>query len=146
MSCFSYVRSGAPLTGDLIQICLSVLSENSGLQNEQFSGAEICAICTVLWGDLSNDVADATKEELDAVKGELRSNQTKRWEAIYMLKHIFASAKLPWMLKRHAINFLFCIMEGVEFLEHNDEPLDYSVYMPRLYTALQVLSTGSWFS
>lgn len=97
---------------------------------------------TVLWRDLSNDVADATKEELDAVKGELRSNQTKRWEAIYMLKHIFASAKLPWVLKRHAINFLFCIMEGVEFLEHNDEPLDYSVYMPRLYTALQVLSTG----
>ncbi|PWA79684.1 YAP-binding/ALF4/Glomulin [Artemisia annua] len=91
----------------------------------------------VLWSDLSNDVADATKEELDAVKGELRSNQTKRWEAIYMLKHIFASAKLPWVLKRHAINFLFCIMEGVEFLEHNDEPLDYTVYMPRLYTALQ---------
>lgn len=107
MSCFSYVRSGAPLT--------------------------------VLWRDLSNDVADATKEELDAVKGELRSNQTKRWEAIYMLKHIFASAKLPWVLKRHAINFLFCIMEGVEFLEHNDEPLDYSVYMPRLYTALQAI-------
>lgn len=93
----------------------------------------------VLWRDVSNEVGDITKEDLDAVKDELRNNQTKRWEAVGMLKHIFASSKVPWILKKHAIDFLFCIMEGVVSIKDHDEPLDYSVYTPSLYAALKVI-------
>lgn len=56
-----------------------------------------------------------------------------------MLKHIFASINLPWELKRHAIDLLFCIMEGVGSQNDHDASLDYSVNMPSLYASLQVI-------
>ncbi|KAL7596512.1 hypothetical protein Lser_V15G31305 [Lactuca serriola] len=106
-----------------------------------FSYVKCGAAITVLWRDLSNE---ASKEDLDAavkvkVKVKLCSNRIERWEAVGILKHVYASSNLPWALKRHAIDFLFCIMEAIDSHKDPDEPLDYSVYMPSLYAALQAI-------
>ncbi|KAI3687138.1 hypothetical protein L1987_80829 [Smallanthus sonchifolius] len=104
-----------------------------------FSYVRCGAALTVLWGDISNEVGDAIKQDLDAVKDELLKHQIKRWEAVGVLKHIFASINLPWELKRHAIDFLFCIMEGVDFQKDHNASLDHSVYIPSLYASLQAI-------
>lgn len=128
------------ITGHEVDMAIDLLSQgDEDDYMSYFSNVRSGAALTVLWRDLSNEVADTTKKDLDAVKDELRANQTKRWEAIGMLKHIFASVNLPWVLKRHAIDFLFCIMEGVGSLNDHDESLDYSVYIPSLYASLQAI-------
>lgn len=85
-----------------------------------------------------NEIAVATGADLAAVKEELQSNQTKRWEAVGMLKHIFSCVNLPWQLKKNAINFLLCIMEVNASHTCHDEHIDY--YIPSLYSSLQVVS------
>ncbi|XP_024994083.1 aberrant root formation protein 4 isoform X1 [Cynara cardunculus var. scolymus] len=127
------------ITGHEVDIAIDLIFQGDEDDMSCFSYVKPGAALAVLWRNLSNEVADATKEDLDAVKNELRSNRTKRWEAVGMLKHIFASANLPWALKRHAIYFLFCIMEGVVAHKDYDEPLDYLAYTPSLYAALQAI-------
>lgn len=80
----------------------------------------------------------AADEDFEAVKNELQMNQTKRWQAIGMLKHVFSSIDLSWELKTHALDFLFCIMDGGATVEIQNDNMDYYTYMPTLYTALQV--------
>lgn len=72
------------------------------------------------------------------VRGELQSNQTNRWQAVGMLKHILASADVLWELKKHAINFLLCITNGNG--TRNDGLTDCSIFLPSLCAASQVLS------
>lgn len=92
----------------------------------------------VMWGHISDAAVMAAKEDLGALQVELQNDQTKRWEAIGMLKHILASVSLPWELKKCAINFLICITDGN--ISKCDEHTDCSSYMPGLYSALQVCS------
>lgn len=92
----------------------------------------------VIWGQASNEVAVAAHEDLTAVKNELQNNQTKRWQAFGMLKHILASVTLPWELKKHAIDFLHSIRGGN--ISPCDEHSDFSTDMPGLFAALQVVS------
>lgn len=80
----------------------------------------------------------AADEDFEAVKNELQMNQTKRRQAIGMLKHVFSSIDLSWELKTHALDFLFCIMDGSATVEIQNDNMDYYTYMPNLYTALQV--------
>ncbi|XP_076938697.1 aberrant root formation protein 4-like [Bidens hawaiensis] len=127
------------ITGHEVDTAIDLLSQ--GGEDDYmsyFSYVRCGAALTLLWGDLSNEVGDAKKQDLKAVKDELSKNQTKRWKAVGMLKHIFASTKLPWELKRNAIDFLFSIMEGVVLPKDHDEPLD-SVYIPSLYASLQAI-------
>ncbi|CAK7353846.1 unnamed protein product [Dovyalis caffra] len=84
--------------------------------------------------------APAAGEDMSTVKDELLSNQTKRWQAIGMLKHIFSSVDFPWELKKHAIDFLLCITDGNITRNCNDEDTDCYIYMPDLYTALQAIT------
>ncbi|XP_076944636.1 aberrant root formation protein 4-like [Bidens hawaiensis] len=127
------------ITGHEVDTAIDLLSQGSEDDYIScFSYVRCGAALTVLWGDLSNEVGDAKKQDLKAVKDELSKNQTKRWKAVGMLKHIFASTKLPWELKRHAIDFLFSVMEGVDLPKDHDEPLD-SVYIPSLYASLQAI-------
>lgn len=93
----------------------------------------------VIWGHISDGAVIAAKENLISVKDELRNDQTKRWQAIGMLKHVFASVSLPWELKEHMIDFLLCITNGNISRICNDEDTDCSSYMPTLFAALQVV-------
>ncbi|KAK9050338.1 hypothetical protein SSX86_030693 [Deinandra increscens subsp. villosa] len=128
------------ITGHEVDMSLDLLSQDDEDDHMScFSYVRCGAALTVLWGDLSNEVDDATKQDLEAVKLELFKNQTKRWEAVGILKHIFASINLPWELKRHAIDLLFSIMEGIDFQQAHDTPLDSSVYIPSLYASLQAI-------
>ncbi|KAK1407885.1 hypothetical protein QVD17_39512 [Tagetes erecta] len=128
------------VTGHDVDMAISFLSQGDEDDFVScFSYVGCGAALTVLWVDLSNEVGDATKQDLKAVKDELVKNQTKRWEALGVLKRIFASINLPWELKRHAIDLLFCIMEGVGTQNEHDASLDYSVNMPSLYASLQAI-------
>lgn len=92
----------------------------------------------MIWGHASNEVATAADEDLTAVKVELQNNQTKRWQAFGMLKHILASVNLPWELKKHAIDFLLSIRGGS--ISPCDKHSDFSSDMAGLFALLQVVS------
>ncbi|GAV70567.1 Kinetochor_Ybp2 domain-containing protein [Cephalotus follicularis] len=101
------------------------------------------ASLSVIWGHISDRVAQAAEENLSAVKGELQSNQTTRWQSLGMLKHALSLATLPWELKKHAIDFLLSIMDGNVSLNCklcHDEHSDCSTYMPSLFAALQAIT------
>ncbi|KDP34393.1 hypothetical protein JCGZ_12787 [Jatropha curcas] len=95
------------------------------------------ASLSVIWGHIYDDVALAAGENMSAVKDELRSNQTNRWQAIGMLKYILASTNMPWELKKHAINLLLCITNGNVA---RDLQADCSIYLPSLYAVLQAIT------
>ena len=97
-----------------------------------------CCFVEVIWGYASDEVARAAAEDLTAVKDELRNNQTKRWQAFGMLKHILASVTLPKELKKNAIDFLLSIRGGN--ISPCDEHNDISSDMPGLFAVLQVVS------
>ncbi|XP_073291817.1 aberrant root formation protein 4-like isoform X1 [Primulina huaijiensis] len=76
--------------------------------------------------------------DLTAVTLELQGNRASRWQALAMLKNVFSCANLPSALKRHAIGFVLCVMDGSA--SHScDDHLDYTAYMPSLYTSLQAI-------
>lgn len=89
---------------------------------------------------MSNMVAQSADEDLTLLKGVLQSNQTKRWQAVGMLKLIFSSADLPWELKKHTVNFLLWIMDGNLSEKCNDGITDCSSYVPGLFASLQVVA------
>lgn len=103
-----------------------------------FFHSTFCCIVEVIWGHASDEIARAAAEDLTAVEDELRNNQTKRWQAFGMLKHILASVTLPWELKKHAIDFLLSIRGGN--ISPCDEHNDISSDMPGLFAVLQVVS------
>nr|GLL37820.1 aberrant root formation protein 4 [Ipomoea trifida] len=106
----------------------------------QFSYAKHGASLTVIWGYKFGDVAVAAAEDIAAVGKELQNNQTKRWQAVGMLKHVFSCAKLSWDLKRNALDFLLSIMDGCECHEAQDEEIDCS-YMPSLHAGLLAIQS-----
>ncbi|XP_006355169.1 aberrant root formation protein 4 isoform X1 [Solanum tuberosum] len=93
----------------------------------------------VIWGYKSNETSVAADTDFEAVKNELQKNQSKRWQAIGMLKHVFSSVDLSWELKVHALDFLLCIMDGCMHQEIQNDTMDYSTYVPTLYTSLQAI-------
>ncbi|PON71289.1 Glomulin/ALF [Parasponia andersonii] len=97
------------------------------------------ASLSVIWGHVSDAAVTAAKEDLGAFQVELQNDQTKRWEAIGMLKHILASLTLPWELKKCAINILICITDGNISQKCDEEHPDFSSYVPSLYSALQAV-------
>ena len=94
----------------------------------------------MIWGYISNEVAQAAEEELVAVKVELSSNQTKRWQALGVLRNVLSCINLPWELKKQAINFLLSIVDGNVSHEYDNEHVECSSYMPSLFATLQVVS------
>lgn len=99
----------------------------------------------MIWGQVSEEVAHAVKENLVAVKDELRNNKIKRWKAIGSLKHVLSFVSLQWELKKHTINFLLCITDEGVCRNCDDELSEWSSYMPNLFSALQVLQFPSSF-
>lgn len=81
----------------------------------------------------------AAKEDLAVVKDKLQNSQTKMWQAVGMLKYILSSIDQPWLLKKHAIDFLLFIMDGKTSKNCNEEHTDCSFYVSSLFASLQVL-------
>ncbi|KAB1670362.1 hypothetical protein ES319_1Z175600v1 [Gossypium barbadense] len=96
------------------------------------------ASLSVVWAQKHDEFAQAAKFDFGAIKTELQNNRTKRWQAVGMLKHIFASIDLPWEFKRYTVDFLLYITSGdiSNKLEHND----CSLYMTSLFSSLQALT------
>lgn len=82
--------------------------------------------------------------DFEAVKNELQKNQTKRWQAIGMLKHVFSCVDISWELKADALDFLLCIMDGCVHQEIQNDTMGHSTYMPSLYMSLQVKCCNIW--
>ncbi|OMO61612.1 YAP-binding/Alf4/Glomulin [Corchorus capsularis] len=107
--------------------------DSMGFLSDVYLGASL----SVIWAQIYEEVAQAAKQDLIAVKGELQNNQTKRWQAIGMLKNIFSSIHLPWDFKRQAVDFLLSITNGNVSEKLNIEHNDCSLYMTSLFSALQ---------
>nr|KJB07662.1 hypothetical protein B456_001G036000 [Gossypium raimondii] len=92
----------------------------------------------VVWAQKHDEFAQAAKFDFGAIKTELQNNPTKRWQAVGMLKHVFASIDLPWEFKRYTVDFLLYITSGdiSNKLGHND----CSLYMTSLFSSLQALT------
>ncbi|KAI8569166.1 hypothetical protein RHMOL_Rhmol02G0257600 [Rhododendron molle] len=97
------------------------------------------ACLAVIWGFISNEVAQAVDEDLAAVKAKLSSDQTKRWQAIGMLRNIFSCVNLPWELKKQAINFLLSIVDGNILRQYDNEHMECSSDMPSIFATLQAI-------
>lgn len=136
----SYLGS---ITGcDVEAITSVVLGEDTEDEDDymrHFSYVKHGASLAVIWGHMFNEAAQAAKGDLSVVKDELRCNQAKRLQAIGMLSHIFSLVNLPWELKKYAINFLLCIMDGSISQISNDEFMEFSSYIPSLFAALQAI-------
>ncbi|XP_077238027.1 aberrant root formation protein isoform X2 [Tasmannia lanceolata] len=97
------------------------------------------ASLAVIWGHISDEVAKAAGENLTTVKDQLRSSQTKRWQAISMLGYVLSSIDQPWELKYHGIDLLLSIMDGDISQKFDGDHIDCSSDMPSLFTSLQAV-------
>ncbi|KAJ4959028.1 hypothetical protein NE237_026139 [Protea cynaroides] len=104
-----------------------------------FSYVKHGAALTVIWGNTYDEVSKAAEEDVAGVKNKLRSSKTKTWEAVGILKYILASMDQPWLLKKHTIDFLLCILDRNTSQNYNDEHTDCLIYMPSLFSALQAI-------
>ncbi|KAJ0090255.1 hypothetical protein Patl1_12539 [Pistacia atlantica] len=116
-----------------------IIGEDEDDYKSCISYVEQGASLSVIWGHVSDQVAQAAEEDLTAVKSELKSNQTKKWQAIGMLKHILSSGNLPYEFKEHAINFLLDITDENISQENDGDHNDFSSYMPSVFAALQAV-------
>ncbi|XP_048133328.1 aberrant root formation protein 4 isoform X2 [Rhodamnia argentea] len=125
------------ITGSAIDMMTSTITVEEDSFWDPLPSIKLGAALSVIWGDMSDKVAHNAEEDLTAVKNEIRCSQTRRWQAIGMLRHVFCSATLPWRLKKHAIDFLLCITEGDISPECESETLDFSSFVSSHFAALQ---------
>ncbi|BBG95559.1 aberrant lateral root formation 4 [Prunus dulcis] len=126
------------VTGSVVDIISRTVGEDEDDYMSNLSDVKHGASLSVIWGHASDEVVRAAEEDLASVRDELKNNQTKRWQAVGMLKHILAPVTLPWELKKHAINFLLCVTDGN--IPHYDEHDDFSSYMSSIFATLQILA------
>ncbi|CAI9118546.1 OLC1v1020133C1 [Oldenlandia corymbosa var. corymbosa] len=129
------------ITGDCVN---NLLTTAFGDEQDDFVGCFshiwLGASLAVIWGSKWNEVATAAEGDIAALQDELQSSQTKRWEAVGMLKHVFLCVHLPWELKQHSINFLLSVMEVNSSQATPCHPeAEFSADMPSVYTALQAV-------
>ncbi|ONI34543.1 hypothetical protein PRUPE_1G486500 [Prunus persica] len=125
------------ITGSVVDIISRTVGEDEDDYMSNLSDVKHGASLSVIWGHASDEVVRAAEEDLASVRDELKNNQTKRWQAVGMLKHILAPVTLPWELKKHAINFLLCVTDGN--IPHYDEHDDFSSYMSSIFATLQAV-------
>ncbi|XP_038897736.1 aberrant root formation protein 4 [Benincasa hispida] len=140
LSCFlpfcGFSYAGLINGSDIDKISNNVIGEDEDDYMACFSYIKHGACLSVLWGFISEEVAQAAEEKMSALKDKLTTKQTERWQAIGMFRHILSFAALSWKLKKHAIDFLLWI-NGSESLD--DKQSDYISYMPSLFAALQAV-------
>ncbi|KAJ8751789.1 hypothetical protein K2173_025975 [Erythroxylum novogranatense] len=124
----------------MTRIVFEDCNDEEGTYTNCFCYIKHGASLSVVWGHISDEVAQAARENISSVKYELQTNQTARWGAVRMLNHIISSYKLPWELMTHTIDFLLSIADKNATKTCNDENTDCSIYMPSLCDALQAIS------
>ncbi|XP_020265679.1 aberrant root formation protein 4 isoform X2 [Asparagus officinalis] len=102
-----------------------------------FSFALDGASLAVIWGLISDKVADAAGQQVDATLNIIRNHSNKRWLAVCMLKSIFSSIHYPWEIKSHSIDLLLSIMGGVDPKEAYDKSIDFASFMPGIFAVLK---------
>lgn len=93
----------------------------------------------MIWGHISDEVAEAAGQDVSVLKRELRTSQSRRWSAVGMMKYIFSLGELPWVLKKHASDFLLVITENSDQQDMNEDMIC-SFLTPSLITTMQVVS------
>ncbi|XAR71019.1 hypothetical protein NMG60_11028098 [Bertholletia excelsa] len=130
------------ITGcDVDSITTNTYGDDGGDHTGCFSYVNHGAALAVIWGYISNEVAQAAEEDLATIKATLSSNQIRRWQALGMLRNIFSCVNLPWELKKQGIRFILFILDGKISREFNDENVECSTYVPCLFAALQAVQT-----
>ncbi|KAG6538065.1 hypothetical protein ZIOFF_003168 [Zingiber officinale] len=103
-----------------------------------FSLAENGSALAVIWARINDGIAKTDTEKLTSVLTKLQSNRTERWTAIGMLKPILLSIEYSWEIKSHCIDLLSMMVPGVVD-EQNDDHIDFSSFIPSLFTTLQAI-------
>ncbi|XP_074587195.1 aberrant root formation protein 4 isoform X2 [Curcuma longa] len=103
-----------------------------------FSSAENGSALAVIWAQINDGIAKTDTEKLTSVLTKLQSNRTERWQAIGMLKPILLSIEYSWEIKSHCIDLLSMMVPGVVDVQ-NDDHIDFSFFIPSLFTALQAI-------
>ncbi|KAJ4827246.1 hypothetical protein Tsubulata_015210 [Turnera subulata] len=125
------------LTGSDVDAITNIVIEEKDDFISCLSYIKLGASLSVIWGLVSDDVAQAAGQNISAVKDELQTDQTARWQAVVMFKHLLMPVGMPWKLKRHSMDFLLSITSKTNA---RNEEADCSLYMPRLFVALQALT------
>ncbi|XP_019051703.1 PREDICTED: aberrant root formation protein 4 isoform X2 [Nelumbo nucifera] len=115
-----------------------ILGEGSDDFENCFSLVKHGASLAVIWGHISDEVVKAAEEDLTLLRDKLLNSQTKKWQAIGMLQNILSSSDQPWLLKRHAIEFLLCITEK-NSTENRNGDIDCQFYIPGLFATLKAI-------
>ncbi|XP_042389497.1 aberrant root formation protein 4-like [Zingiber officinale] len=103
-----------------------------------FSLAENGSALAVIWARINDGITKTDTEKLTSVLTKLQSNRTERWQAIGMLKPILLSIEYSWEIKSHCIDLLSMMVPDVVD-EQNDAHIDFSSFIPSLFTILQAI-------
>lgn len=96
-------------------------------------------IDSVIWGHISDEVSQASGQDVSILINEIRNSHSNRWFAIGMMKYVYSFYELPWVLKKHATDFLLLITEHSNLQEMNEDMIC-SFVTPGLISTLQVAS------
>ncbi|XP_021769411.1 aberrant root formation protein 4-like [Chenopodium quinoa] len=95
------------------------------------------AVLSMIWGHISDEVSQAAGQDVSLLKNDLRTSQSRRWSTIGMMKYIFSLGELPWVLKKHATDFLLVITENSK--QDVNEDMICSSFTPSLISTLQAI-------
>ncbi|XP_020103590.1 aberrant root formation protein 4 isoform X1 [Ananas comosus] len=128
------------ITGSSLASATAVISKGDGDGTiDCFSLTMDGAALAVVWGHISDDIAETAGEQLKSVLREIQNNQTARWQAIGTLKYALSSNDYPWELKSNTIDLLLSIMDGCNTEGSDDNYLDFSGFVPSLFVTLQAI-------
>ena len=92
----------------------------------------------MIWGHISDEVAQAARQDIHALKTELRSSQESRWSAVGFMKCVLSIGDLPWNLKKHALDFLLTITLNIDQHEMSED-ITFSLHTSSVISTLQVI-------
>ncbi|KMT19008.1 hypothetical protein BVRB_2g031040 [Beta vulgaris subsp. vulgaris] len=101
-----------------------------------FSYVKHGAVLSVIWGHISDEVSQASGQDVSILINEIRNSHSNRWFAIGMMKYVYSFYELPWVLKKHATDFLLLITEHSNLQEMNEDMIC-SFVTPGLISTLQ---------
>ncbi|KAK8970495.1 Aberrant root formation protein 4 [Platanthera guangdongensis] len=125
------------LTGDLDKL-IEICKDDDDKFVAIFSLAIYGASLTVMWCHISDEVVNATGEQLDVVLSKIREARFRRWQAIGMFKLTLSSIDYPWNIKSHGIDLLVSMFDGIIY-EEDDSGDDFSSFLPNLFSSLMAI-------
>ncbi|KAK1276612.1 Aberrant root formation protein 4 [Acorus gramineus] len=118
-------------------ICQGLEEDDEFLNS--FPCIKVGASLAVIWGYISPEVVKAAMEDMENLKYNLQKSRTKRWQALGVLRYLLSSIDQPWKFKHHCIEFLSSNMYGSICPESAVDHVDFSSFMPSLFSALQAV-------